>query len=152
MKLVLERKPPTEEQLRQYESEIGAKLPLDYRSWLLAHGGGRPVETLLPEVQGERFDVSEFFSLSHVPGVDLSERFQESVGLIPKGKIPIGMSLGNDLVVLDLLSGSVSYLPVQSYLGKPFVERCDLIFCAESFALFCASLEEDTTNYSAEPE
>src|SRR3954452_17577399 len=51
--------PLTEERRAPFEAELGAALPADYRAFLLAHNGGRPVPAHFTAGPGEDGDTQE---------------------------------------------------------------------------------------------
>lgn len=98
----------TETQVAQFEKQINARLPQEYRNFLLTYNGGRPVSEGIkvfghPDPYGYIASVNPLYSLS--PSVPPYESLQAAVDsdyyVLPSGHLPIADSGGN-LITIDL--------------------------------------------------
>ncbi len=98
----------TEKQVAKFEKQIGAQLPEEYRSFLLANNGGRPVSEGInvfghPSPYGYIALVDPLYSLhSKAPQyASLHGAIGSDYFILPPGHIPIADSGGN-LITIDL--------------------------------------------------
>ena len=113
-----------EDCLASFESEIGAKLPSEYRDFLLKHDGGVPELTkvilssdpTIPEKDAEWTEVMHFYSIHPDAADDLSVRavlkmvqgeFTSDIRFRPENRqrfIPVAQDMHGDLFVISLES------------------------------------------------
>lgn len=98
----------TEAQVAKFEKQIGARLPDEYRNFLLTHNGGRPVSEGInvfahPTPYGYIGSINPLYSLDpNVPVYDsLQAALTSEYYVLPSGHIPIADSGGN-LVTIDV--------------------------------------------------
>ena len=88
--------------LERFEKEIGAKLPEQYREFLICHNGGKPVPSdfVISRRQGED-SVKQFYGLNNGPTYQrLNENYELYVDRIPSYVIPIGSdNFGNNICI-----------------------------------------------------
>lgn len=98
--------PVAEGQLVQLESELGHRLPEDYRVFLLRHNGGKPSLTLftIPDC-GEAL-VHVFSGIG--TKVDIQKWLSEWRAEVPPGWLMIGKDPGGNLLLADEL-GAIHY-------------------------------------------
>lgn len=99
--------PATEKDVVRFESLIKARLPEDYRSFLLTHNGGEPTPEVffINESQGDDI-LGKFYGLYKEPQYSsLSWCFETNRGRMPSNIIPIGTDPGGNQVCLSV-SGS----------------------------------------------
>ncbi len=107
----------TETQVAKFEKQIGARLPEEYRSFLLTHNGGFPVSEGIkvfghPSPYGYIALVDPLYSLD--PNVPEYQSLQAAVNsvhyVLPPGHLPFADSGGN-LVTIDLKNkiGAIFY-------------------------------------------
>lgn len=119
-----------EEDIIDFESKIGKKLPIHYRIWLSETGGGELIDSaIVSGFEDEPIaDIPELFSIEKI----LHE--MEILGSkIPDSWLPIGTSDGGDVAVMDMLSGEILYLFITRFYGKNFVTRDCAVKIAEDF-------------------
>lgn len=92
---------PTEDQVKQLESEFGISLPASYRKFLLTTNGGFPAEgNYFTAIDGDGFVLTKLWILGAEPPWDLAHRnryFEHR----PKF-FEIGFSICGDPVAIDL--------------------------------------------------
>lgn len=108
-------------ELQAFARRHGIKLPSEYRTFLLANNGGRPVPPAFP-IQGFPDNpigvIQAFFGLkTEIQTEDLDRILDELHGVIPAGILPIANTDGDDFVVLDL---RVPGNPCLFWNRKPF--------------------------------
>jgi len=139
-------KPLTEKRLSNFERELGATLPIEYRQFLLKFNGGSPFPDTV-EIKGmpeSPTDVLEFF------GVDA---FDESSDLmwnkdtfsdrVPAQMLPIACDSGGGLFCLLLAgedSGKVFYVDLQFVGGMK--QQVAFYEVAENFHAFLEKIRE----------
>lgn len=84
----------------ELENEIGAPLPEDYREFLLRENGGVPKE------KAGHWDFKVFFGIYNGSN-NLSLNWRETRGHLPQNMLPIGQTLNEDHVLLNLEDGSI---------------------------------------------
>lgn len=88
----------SEVDVSHFEMGIGARLPDDYREFLIRHNGGRPT----PSGFSGGGDVLNFFFGLWQKHADLNYETLAHRGLIPNGMIPIACDPGGNLVLLEV--------------------------------------------------
>jgi hypothetical protein len=93
-----EHRDATEVDVSHFEMGIAARLPDDYREFLIRHNGG------YPEPSGFRGgnDVLNFFFGLWQKHADLNYETLAHRGFIPEGLIPIACDPGGNLVLLEI--------------------------------------------------
>ena len=103
MKNMMEtNRPITEAQLIEFEQYIGAKLPEEYRKFLLDCNGGYPDWScsIVPE-ENVTVAVCELYGIGNTEN-DLKWIYDNYEGLLPDGFIPIGCDPGGNEIVIGL--------------------------------------------------
>ncbi|MCP4562900.1 MAG: SMI1/KNR4 family protein [Bosea sp.] len=121
---------PEEAELLDLESQIGRTLPEAYRNWLAETGGGVLIDSAIRSgLEDEPIaDIAEMFSISNIlKEINILEN------RIPATWLPIGISNGGDIAVIDLISGEILYLFVPYFYGKDFATRDLSVKIAEDF-------------------
>lgn len=168
--------PVSPRDLEAFEARIGARLPDDYRAYLLRYNGAQPLlegaeqdgcvvrvrwDGKAPRASGSAASFEGFLGLLPAPGVvpDLAETWNEFRGRIPKETIPIGRDPGGSLFLLVLYGpsrGSILFWS-RRYEG---VEDAGLAsesegayanvgFLAPSFTGLLDALEPEPTDWEA---
>ena len=124
------------------EANIGARLPEDYRTFLLDHDGGEPEdnEFAIPGADNAS-GVNDFMSVKQIRGEieGYGDRF-------PSGLIPIAFAEGGNLIFLALDDGRVMFWDHELEGGSPFFT------VAASFCAFWDALEKfDPTSVELRP-
>lgn len=137
-------RPLTEADVAEFERELGALLPSDYRSFLLEHNGGLPVPDAFPiqgfaeETEGE---LQVLFGVHRSPEAsDLRWNLRQSEDLLQHGLLPIGCNSGGDLICLSLFGddvGAVHFWDSRDPRGADATYRL-----AGSFTEFVASIRK----------
>jgi cell wall assembly regulator SMI1 len=134
--------------LERFEKEIGAKLPEQYREFLICHNGGKPVPSnfLISKRKGED-SIEQFYGLNNGPTYQrLNENYELSIDRLPSYVIPIGSDdFGNNICIgiKGKNKGKVyfsNYYIQGGILKKILFGRVKLI--SESFNEFLNSLYE----------
>jgi hypothetical protein len=134
----------SEKEVEQFEREIGARLPEDYRWFLLTFNGGCYYEEYIIEFDtpggpvGSAIAGFSFCSLNVVDsasGGDLRWLRETHDGRVPDGMIPIG-NAGTDLILLDTACGSGLYLWVRDREMRVEHPNDNRFFLAQSFSDF----------------
>ena len=130
MRLERENGRPEEAELLDLESQIGRTLPEAYRNWLSETGGGELIDSAVRSgLEDEPIaDIAEMLSISKI----LNE-IDKIGNKISPDWLPIGISNGGDIALIDLLSGEILYLFIPYFYGKDFVTRDCSIKIAEDF-------------------
>lgn len=142
--------PIDENCLTNFESEIDAKLPTEYRNFLLEHDGGVPSLTkvilssdpTIPGVDAEWTEVMHLYSIHADATEDMSvravlkmiqEEFESDIRFAPENHdqlIPIAQDMHGDLFVISLSApdrGGVFFLDFEGIrkLSESFSEFLD---------------------------
>ena len=92
---VIESELPTNiEEIKKFEELIQAKLPEDYKQFLLKHNGGHPIRDafkLIPTINEKNAEVgiSRFYALYDGDVSNITTKFQGTRGQIPDKLLPI---------------------------------------------------------------
>jgi hypothetical protein len=103
---VLEPERPTNlEEIAEFERLIRAKLPEDYKQFLLKHNGGHPVMDTFDLVEpinknNTTVGVAWFYALYEGQACNLSLKFEISRDRLPEEYIPIAYDSGGDLCIV----------------------------------------------------
>jgi hypothetical protein len=140
----------TEERLAEFEHQMSARMPDDYRSFLLQHNGGKPnPDTVDFVLEGEPTSSD----LQYLCGIHRGEYWASLTGhvkmfsaRIPAGFLPIGYDSGGNQYVLGLEAphrGRVYFWDHEMEADEgevPTMENMSLV--AESFSSFLEGLRE----------
>ena len=103
------KSPPTEEQLRAIEEELGAELPLSFKEYLTAANGGYLEYTIEVRMKSGKTEFMSFCGLFSADiGAFCDETFIGEIrsgreyAKIPKGVLPFARDGGASIVYLDL--------------------------------------------------
>lgn len=107
------------EQLRDFEQHICMTLPHDYRSFLLATNGGRPVPDGLDVSKwpGKSTRIHFFFGLHGGEHNNLAKWTDELSDRLPTGCLPIAVDMGGNFLILSTdkqRSGEIYYWDASS--------------------------------------
>lgn len=97
--------PLTEAQIEAVEKQLGAKLPQDYKSFLLAHNGGRPEPCVFPisDFPDSTLDIlNRFLAIGGGPFDDLMDYVRTYRDRIPPNLLPIAYDPGGNVICLSL--------------------------------------------------
>jgi cell wall assembly regulator SMI1 len=136
----------SEESIQKLESEIGLRLPDDYRRFLAAYNGGKP------EPSGFAFETDEgpsdsavryFLTLERDKNYGILENIRDYQDRIPKGLMPIACDSFGNLVLIDVGAkalGSVYFWDHEKEsMEEPTWEN--ISFVAPSFTAFEQALQ-----------
>jgi len=111
------------------EQQIEAPLPTEYREFLLATNGGRPIPDVIdvPGIPGSAVDVQELFGISRsIDSSSIEWNLKTFAGRLEEGLLPVACDSGGSLFCLSLRRGdfgTVLYCDLQSvfadYETKP---------------------------------
>ena len=139
-------KPVTEKRLSNFESEIGATLPIEYRQFLLKFNGGSPFPDTV-EIKGmpeSQTDVLEFFGVDAFDeSSDLRWNKETFSDRVPAQMLPIACDSGGSFFCLLLAgedSGKVIYVDLQ-FVGGP-KQHAPFYEVAENFNAFLGKIRE----------
>ena len=123
----------TTNDLDLFQKSISQKLPHEYKDFLITNNGGRPKKNIFKTLYGQyETDIQFFFGLTE--GVyDLKANYKDFSTRFDKNFLPIAISSGGDLIILNLNNENVLYL--DSDIQKFFL-------IDESFQSFIDSLYE----------
>lgn len=144
--------PLSERELQEFEEEMGYKLPEAYRSFLLAHNGGRPEPEffIVPDWQYRESLVNEFKSI--VPdgeGFGVRQIMEMKGDIFPEGFIPIGRDPGGNMILMSLMGESRENIYFWDHENTPddrlqnLSEYSNMYFLAGSFEEFVNSLKKE---------
>jgi hypothetical protein len=129
------------------ENEIGARLPADYREFLLKHNGGRPSPSAfkLSGLKDNPFDtVQVLFRLGgKVQSSNIDWNVDAFNGRLPSNLLAIGCTDCGDLICLSLFgndAGSVVYWDYHQEPSEPSYQN--VYHIADSFEEFLDSIQE----------
>jgi hypothetical protein len=134
--------------LERFEKEIGAKLPEQYREFLICHNGGKPVpcDFLISKRKGED-SIKQFYGLNYGPTYQrLNENYELCVDRLPSYVIPIGSDDFGNKICIGIKGKNKGKIFFSNYyvqggiFKKIFFGRVKLI--SESFNDFLNSLFE----------
>jgi SMI1-KNR4 cell-wall len=105
--------PGSEELVRKLESRVGARLPENYRQFLLQHNGGKPSpgRFTIPRL-GVDGVVHVLFGVDRSRQLDILQWMRELQDDVPEGFIPIGNDPGGNMILLDISDSSGGASPV----------------------------------------
>ncbi len=136
----------TEKHLSNFEREIDATLPIEYRQFLLKFNGGSPSPDIV-DIEGmpeSPTDVQEFFGVdASDESSDLRWNKEEFSDRIPAQMLPIACDSGGSLFCLSLAggdSGKVIYVDLQ-FVGGP-KQQVTFYEVAENFNAFLDKIRE----------
>jgi cell wall assembly regulator SMI1 len=140
-------KPVAEKRLSNFEREIGATLPIEYRQFLLNFNGGSPAPDNV-DIEGmpeSPTDVQEFFGIgASDESSDLSWNKETFSDRIPTQMLPIACDSGGNLFCLSLAnedSGKVIYVDLQ-FIGEQ-KQQVSFYEVAENFNAFLDKIREE---------
>ncbi len=130
--------------LHSVEENIGFELPVEYKSFLLKHNGGRPILDSVRH-ENQHFDyVGYFYAIrGETYHDDLLRQIGELKGMIPDGYLPIAESPGGDVFCISLkkpTKGAVFHWDHEeaNYDGEPWEHNMTNL--SPSFSVFLDSL------------
>jgi hypothetical protein len=105
--------PISEQDVIDFETATGLRLPSDYKELLLATNGGRPERDSVPVptcVESPMARVHFFFGINDpVRSADLAWNIETLTDTTPSGMIPIASTEGADLFFLSIENGEVFF-------------------------------------------
>ncbi len=138
MKVKLQNPGPNlcEADLREFEGEIGARLPDDYREFLLECNGGTSADSLM---YADR-EVRTFIKLVSERARGL-KRAHRALSRLSTGYLPIAIDTGDDEFCIAL-DGTGVFIAVYGYDDQDLRSRVTFEPVAESFSIFLQGLTE----------
>jgi hypothetical protein len=96
-----------EREVEAFETLVGARLPQDFRAFMLSSNGGVPVverggRVMIVDFEGELADVRHLLGLREEYSYSLMKAVAVFRERVPAGSIPIGRTSGGDLFLLCL--------------------------------------------------
>ncbi len=96
--------PLSEEDVSQFERELGIDLPDDYRQFLLTHNGGRPEPEVFPvEGDPDASMVDWFLGIQEGAYEDLRNHLKVFRDRVPPELLPIARDPGDNLIYIAVL-------------------------------------------------
>ncbi|MEO1666612.1 MAG: SMI1/KNR4 family protein [Chloroflexota bacterium] len=137
--------------LERAEQQIGAKLPLDYKSFLLKFNGGKVIQGLYITYENQKLGTTKVYPV-YLYGVEsdvttsnsdsIQFRVERSAEWLPNHLLPIARTLGDHMHILisldDATYGNIFAVDDQA----PFSES-ELHHLADSFNDFVELLEDE---------
>lgn len=137
----------TEAELKQFEDNLKARLPEDYRNFLLMHNGGKPTPDIF-DVDLDGFQntssVQHLLSLANNDYYSFGKYLEVYKGRIPINLLPIAKELSVDLICLSVSGedyGCVYYWDHNWEQEPP--DYTNVHFLANSFSDFLQMLYDD---------
>lgn len=136
--------PVTEEHLANLERELGARLPMQYRQFLLKFNGGRPSPDVvdIEGLEGGETDVQVFFGIGRpIESSNLIWNKKWTSDRIPGRMLPVACDSGGSLFCLSLAGadfGKVIYVDLQ-FVGEP-TQKVTFYMVAENFDAFLGKI------------
>ncbi len=132
------------EDIQNFEAKVGAKLPEDYKEFLLQYNGGSPRQP--NEVTSHSSaSVRSFLGFNSESVRDLNKVTESYTGRIPKSTIPIAADESGNLIVMSLEEvrfGSVYFWDHELEVEDEVLERSPNITpLANTFSEFFKKLE-----------
>jgi len=142
-----EGRPLTDKDIEWAESQLGFRLPRDYRDFLLSHNGGRPEPELFP-IHGLAKNpvgaLQVFFGIdSEIESSDLLWNVEVMAGRLPANCLPIACDNSGDLICLSLYGPDAGSVLFWDYYGEqpgPIRGYENVYKIAESFGEFLNAL------------
>jgi hypothetical protein len=131
-------------QVEKFEELIGAKLPSDYRDWLLEFNGGRPSPKRMEFVEhgtSTGSDVHWIYGIGSPDWADVNDSYVTFKRRIPHACLPIARDSGGNQYLLDLIAGGIWFWNHEEGTESP-EDRSNMSFCANSFTDFLGRLQE----------
>lgn len=133
-------------QVDEFEEFIHAKLPADYRNFLVTSNGGIPSPSIslyssgLELPGGSDIEVSQFFTLatSHPVVRNLHREIEKNIGWLAMSSICIGADDFGNLICLDCESGKMEWLLLEARFQLDFARTFEL---GVEFSEFLEKLE-----------
>jgi len=141
----------SEGKVREFEQLLGARLPDDYRNYLLRHNGEMPCKTdyWMPGEKNWIESVAEMYALIPAdPPQSLNQFIIEDYG-VPSGWLPIANSGYGDFPVISLLEedqGAIYYLFHEEHGYDPTERDRGVYRLASNFNVWINSLQELSKN------
>lgn len=143
LKVESTNKPLSNNELIRIEEAIGAPLPNQYRSFLLAHNGGRPSpDTIdIEDAPFQSTDIQVFHGIdTEIESSDLLWNLEVLEGCKDNKLLPIACDSGGNIFMLDLSKehhGEVLYFDSAEVPPRPY-------FLAKDFNGFLAQIRDWT--------
>ncbi len=136
--------PLGEDEVAALEQYLGSQLPSEYRTFLLAHNGGRPEPNAfeVEDYPGVGSILDWFLGIKEGVHNDISDHVEEYRGRIPIDLLPIAYDPGGNLVCLAVSgprTGSVYFWDHEGEEEAPSYRNVYLI--ADRFDLFLDRLK-----------
>lgn len=130
-------------QLEEIESRLAIELPGDYRAFLLAHNGGRPIPDAF-QMEGRWEMVDRFLGIHAGAHDNLLDYVKAYAGRLPEELLPIAHDAFGNLICLAVRGpehGGVYFWDHEWEAGMGAPPGHDNVTCiAESFEAFLSSL------------
>ena len=154
--------PLQERDVAEFEGKIGQRLPADYRSFLMEYNGGRcslhdQDDVGFPLFETAYCDVLQgfrFFGLNYPEPAryyTLPVQYDEHVGRLPAGAVPIADFCKVDLILIDYANnGSIVVWEREKELEK--LPEENRLFVADSFSNFVQGVIHERIEYPTKTE
>ena len=140
-------RPLSSKDIELLESELGFRLPAEYRPFLFKYNGGRPLPNCFP-IKG--LEKNPFGALHYFFGVEdsseaynLTWNYDTFNGRMPSNLFPIASTGSDDVICLSLFgpdAGTVLFWDWYGQTGEPTYDN--VYHIADSFSEFLDSLHE----------
>jgi hypothetical protein len=138
----------TDADITAFELGAGVRLPLEYRRFLLADNGGRPVEPVFPIVglaNNPYGRVQILFGLDRdIESVNLDWNQAVMSDQLPAEWLPIGATGTGDVLCLDVRGNGGPVVLCDEHVDVGAETAPRLYHVADSFRAFVESLQPDT--------
>ena len=135
------------EDITQFEDRFAIRLPVEYRSFLLANNGGEPMPRGFSTEDGKvRSMVSRFFPMYDPEEFALDDEYSEISldGLIPSHLLPIAIDPAENRVLLSLSGDDCGAVYYWSWDEEPDPASCSYKYMrrvAPNFEMFFMNLK-----------
>lgn len=136
---VTDQPPAPRERIEAIERAIGARLPNDYRAFLLRHDGGEVASAPFALADGRASAIGRLYSTRPGESYSLLEGLEYHAEFYPSGLWPIAESGGGDKILIGVAGayvGQIFYFFHDRESPRPIPEAEDVEFLAQNFERF----------------
>lgn len=135
----------SESAVEAFEAEIGRRLPVSYRKFMVAYNGGsKPVNERFQVTEtGERSLLAELYGLSEDGQGELLAEYHAVKHELPEHCLSIGHDIGGNklcLVISGNEIGSILWFDHELRSFTRRISRADMKMCAKTFEEFVSNL------------
>lgn len=141
LQLTREGTPLSQKDIEVFENDIEAKLPRDYRLFLLRNNGGVPRTQLKYSGKNQTFRVGVFYDLLPSPESGLRRAVNDLEKLV-KGYLPIADEMGEQEICISLINGKRGVYLTEYINGSDDPVAVTMHKLEDSFTDFLCSLVE----------